>query len=207
MGTLDPACNKYNPNVPLRQPWNDIYLPKTNIPNTASAALATPIMYEELKAVLMTLPNNKAPGPSGIPYDIIKKFSTPLHENLVSFFNCIIDHNVLPSRWQEALLYPIPKPEWWDNDISLTRPIVLLDTFRKILTKIFNTRLNKYLSNNNILEHNNRVGVQGSSYMEIIFQFQAAITTVKTLKKDLYIIIQDLSKAYDWVEIPLLRLA
>lgn len=48
VGTIDPTRNKFDPNIPLRQPWNDIYLPKTNIPITASAALTDPITYEEL---------------------------------------------------------------------------------------------------------------------------------------------------------------
>jgi hypothetical protein len=43
--------------------------------------------------------------------------------------------------------------------------------------------------------------------MEIIFNIQAAITGAKTLKKPLYIMVQDLSKAYDRVDIPLLEKA
>ncbi|EXX61835.1 hypothetical protein RirG_005840 [Rhizophagus irregularis DAOM 197198w] len=85
------------------------------------------------------------------------------------------------------------------------RPIVLLEAIRKILTKIFNNRLNKYLSNNSILQKNNRAGVQGSSCMEIIFNIQASITAAKNLNKPLFIMIQDLSKAYDRVNIPLLE--
>ncbi|CAB4409390.1 unnamed protein product [Rhizophagus irregularis] len=57
------------------------------------------------------------------------------------------------------------------------------------------------------MQPNNRAGIQGSSCMEIIFNIQTTITAASNLKKPLFIMIQDLSKAYDRVDIPLLKKA
>ncbi|GBC31731.2 RNA-directed DNA polymerase from mobile element jockey-like [Rhizophagus irregularis DAOM 181602=DAOM 197198] len=138
---------------------------------------------------------------------MIKQLPDEFLNELIILYNDIIDKGFIPSSWQDALLYPIPKPTWWDNDIQHTRPIVLLDTFRKLLVKVINSRLNLFLSSCEILQHNNRAGTQGSSCMEIILTLQTAIIAANSQKKKLYIMIQDLSKAYDRLNISLLQCA
>lgn len=178
-----------------------------NIPDDAINKLSNPITLEELKSTIKALPNNKAPDPSGITYEMIKQLPDEFLNELIILYNDIIDKGFIPSSWQDALLYPIPKPTWWDNDIQHTHPIVLLDTFRKLLVKVINSRLNLFLSSCEILQHNNRAGTQGSSCIEIILTLQTAITAANSQKKKLYIMIQDLSKAYDRVNISLLQCA
>ncbi|GES73844.1 RNA-directed DNA polymerase from mobile element jockey-like [Rhizophagus clarus] len=132
-------------------------------------------MIEELTNTIKSLPNNKANGPNGLTYEMRKKFSKDYLHIIFSLFN-----NILPNRWQKALLYPIPKPEYWNCDPNKTRPIILLDTLRKIFTKIITARPNTFLASTNALQPNNQAGLQGSSTMiEIIFKLQT-ITTQNT---------------------------
>ncbi|CAB4435335.1 unnamed protein product [Rhizophagus irregularis] len=207
IGLSSTNTSKYDPLIGLDDYWKNFYQKRQNIPREDIELLSSDICMEELQEIIKTLPNNKASGLSKLSYEIIKKLPDNFLKEILYLFNFSLSHNVIPDSWQQALLYPIPKPQWWDNDIKHTRPIVLLDTFRKILTKLINARLNKFVSQNNILQHNNRAGVQGSSCMEIIFNIQATITAATNLKKPLFIMIQDLSKAYDRVDIPLLEKA
>jgi hypothetical protein len=94
---------------------------------------------------------------------------------ITNLLNNILNYNKLPKQWHEALLYPIPKPEWWNCDINKTRPIVLLETLRKIFTKILNNHLNTFLSTTKILQPNNQASIQGTSTMEIITKINTVI--------------------------------
>ncbi|CAB4426586.1 unnamed protein product [Rhizophagus irregularis] len=207
IGLSSTSSSKYDPSTGLDDYWKKFYQQRENVPPEDIELLSSEINMEELCEIIKTLPNNKAPGLSKLNYEIIKKLPNNFLKEILYLFNFSLSHNVIPDSWQQALLYPIPKPHWWDNDIKHTRPIVLLDTFRKILTKLINARLNKFVSKNNVLQDNNRAGIQGSSCMEIIFNIQATITAATNLKKPLFIMIQDLSKAYDRVDIPLLEKA
>jgi hypothetical protein len=169
--------------------------------------MLTPITLQELISTIRSLPNNKAAGPSRISYELIKHLPEDFLIIIVDWYNSILSSTTLPNVWQHALLYLIPKPDWWFYDITKTRPIVLIDCFCKLFTKILNNRLNKFLCTHHLLQHNNQAGLHGSSMMEIIMKLQTVIESAKNNKTPLYILLQDLSKAYDRVNIDLLYLS
>jgi hypothetical protein len=92
---------------------------------------------------------------------------------------------------------------------TANRPITLLETTRKILVSIYSQRLNKILSAENILQHNNQASILGQSTLEPLFVIQHITEhfTKFEPKTPLWIILQNLSKAYDRVNISLLKLA
>lgn len=53
--------------------WQHIYQPILSISSQAYAPLMDPITHDELSCIIRSLPTHKAAGPSGIPYDLIKK--------------------------------------------------------------------------------------------------------------------------------------
>jgi hypothetical protein len=168
-----------------------------------------PISIEELEETLINLGKNKAPGPSGITYEDITYLHKDVKLILISIYNRIINLGIIPTKWREALLFPIPKPYDWDSKLVNTRPITLLETTQKILVSIYSRRLNKILSKENILQYNNRASILGQSTLELLFVIQHItehFTKVDT-QTPLWIILQDLSKAYDRVDISLLKLA
>src|SRR4051795_443004 len=58
----------------------------------------------------------------------------------------------IPSQWKDATIYPIPKPMDWNCYLKNTRPITLLETARKLMTKIMTNRLANILHRHNILK-------------------------------------------------------
>lgn len=183
-----------------------LYEPKDISPEIVNQ-LIIPFTDSDIINLLRTLPNNKAPGINGITYEMLKHFPKDFIFLLTILFNKLLSGDDIPLSWSEALIYPIPKPEWWNGDLTKTHPITLLDTIRKVFVKLFNTRLNIIFSKHKLLQYNNIAGTQGSSTIEIILKINTIIEHCTTSKQKFYILLQDLSKAYDRVDLDLLELA
>src|SRR5688572_4183770 len=95
----------------------------------------------------------------------------------------------------------------WEYDVNKTRPIVLLEIFRKIFSKIITQRLSITLTTYKVLKSNNYTGLPGRSTFELIRTMNILMEDAKLNDKPLYIYFQDISKAYNCVRLPILRLA
>jgi len=88
-----------------------------------------------------------------------------------------------------------------------TRPITLLETARKTFCKIITNRLSAILSEHNILQDHNFAGLPGGSCQTPIHILSSLITDAQINKKELWILSQDISKAFDSIDLNMLRLA
>src|SRR3954467_11466495 len=75
------------------------------------------------------------------------------------------------------------------------------------MTKIMNKRLSSILVNNNILKGNNYAGLPGSNCASPILTLEFIIQDAKSHNKPLFIFLQDISKAFDSMDIRMLKLA
>src|SRR3954454_23107923 len=187
--------------------WQPAYLPSDEIDPTIYKDLLAPPTDEEWKETINNLPNNKAAGLSGIPYDLIKQLSEEASLYLKLLITECFDSEEIPSHWKDATIYPIPKPYDWNCYLSNTRPITLLDTARKLMTRIMNKRLGSILAANNILKGNNYAGLPGSNCSTPIAILESILPDAKSHNKPLFIFLQDISKAFDSMDIRMLQLA
>src|SRR3954452_17273643 len=187
--------------------WQLAYLPSDEINPTIYKDLLAPPTDEEWKEAIKNLPNNKAAGLSGIPYDLIKQLPEEASLYLKLFITECFNLEEIPSHWKDATIYPIPKLYDWNCYLSNTRPITLLDTARKLMTKIMNKRLSSILVNNNILKENNYVGLLGSNCALPIVTLEFIIQDAKFNNKPLFIFLQDISKAFNSMDVNMLKLA
>ena len=113
--------------------------------------------------------------------------------------------SIIPEDWKQAYIYPIPKPIDWQCDITKTRPLTLLDTMRKVVMKILTNRLSRIMAKHGILKGNNFAGLSGRSTELPIKLMQMILEDAKENQKPVWILLQDLSKAYDRVDLTILR--
>jgi len=155
---------------------------------------------EEVENVITLSPSHKAPGPSGIPNECWKKVGKKMKERIVNLFNKIQSTEKMPKEWRRANIIPIAKPKNWEKDITNTRPITLLETLRKIFTKIYTDRIEEACRRYNILKGNNCSVLKGTStHGPIVTLRQILEQTNEEKGKQTWIVLQDMKKAYDSV--------
>ena len=125
----------------MSKSWRDQYKPREYIEENWFDGVIKKIDETEIEEIIRSLPNNKAPGPSEITYEMLKKLGNKGLKTLVDMFNACLMLGSIPESWRQSNIYPIPKKEDWMADLTNTRPIVLMEVTRKCFTKIITSRL------------------------------------------------------------------
>ncbi|CAB4416159.1 unnamed protein product [Rhizophagus irregularis] len=123
--------------------------------------------------------------------------------------NSCLSHGDIPADWREAVVYPIPKSHEFDAQLKNTRPITLLKTVRKCVVKVVTNHLSHLLADNKILQGDNFAGLSGGSTDVPIKMLNAIIHQHKydsSDDQDLWIVSQDISKAFDSMDLNMLKL-
>lgn len=103
------------------------------------------ITNEELIKAAAALKVNKAPGPDGIPNQVLKLAIEENPDMFRSVLQNCLDDGVFPDRWKRQRLVLLPKPGKPPGDPSAYRPICLIDTAGKLLERVILNRLTIYL--------------------------------------------------------------
>src|SRR4051794_1481683 len=98
--------------------------------------------------------------------------------NMIS--NCFAI-SFIPAEWKQAIIYPIPKPQDWNCFLKNTRPITLLDTARKLTTRIMYNRNSVVLVKYEVLTGGNFARLPGGSYNPPIAILEAIINDAQNI--------------------------
>jgi ribonuclease HI len=185
--------------------WQQEYVPKLSInPDWYNSALSE-FTIEEVANTLSQLPNNKACGPSGISYEMLKKAGTSFLQAITALFNRCITTCHIPKQWKEGRIFPISKKPIFDGNLTNTRPISLLEHIKKLYTKLLTNRLNLIFTKHQILSPYNYIALPGNSTAIPIHILNNIIEEARCNSKELWLISQDMSKAYDSVNFDLFQ--
>src|SRR5438046_3091906 len=169
--------------------------------------LMIPISLDEWTTTLTSMPKDKAAGPSKITYEMIQHLGPVAMSELLDLMNKCLKLGYIPSGSREALLFPIPKPHDFEAKLQNTRPITLFETARKCFVKVLTNRLANILTTHNVLRGGNFAGLPGGSCQIPIHTIDTLINDAKNNKKPLWILSQDISKAFDSINLNMLLLA
>jgi hypothetical protein len=177
------------------------------LPNANLDSCSSPISFDELNLVITNSPKHKAPGLNGLTYELFSKLKTLTKQTISNLYNNIIITTTIPNSWKSSNLILLPKKLVWTYNLNNTRPISLIDTSRKIFTKIINNRLSEAITTQNLLSPANYAGVKNQSTMEPLSIVKSKIDTAINLNKELWFASFDIAKAYDSVNLQSLHLA
>eukprot|EP00924_Labyrinthula_sp_SR-Ha-C_P000558 augustus_masked-scaffold_27-processed-gene-2.4-mRNA-1 protein AED:1.00 eAED:1.00 QI:0/0/0/0/1/1/5/0/1086 len=166
-----------------------------------------PPKAEEIKECIKTLKNNKAPGPDNIRNEVLKHVEivqSHAVREIQSFFRLDAFKSKKMRKICRGKVVYLYKQKGSKNDPSNYRPISLLNTHFKLLTKIINNRIAPIL--NKLPDYqagfrNNRSTIQKIEALDTIIK--------ETLKQKIYlrILFIDFAKAFDSISHKFMKLA
>lgn len=118
------------------------------------SSLVAPFSNEEIDSVVRHLPSDKAPGPDGFNTDFLKKCWSIISQDFYNLCSAFHSDSVYLQSLNGSHITLIPKH---DNAVKVSdfRPISLLNTSIKILTKLLANRLQLVMP---MLIHKNQYG-------------------------------------------------
>jgi ribonuclease HI len=110
---------------------------------------------QEVRNVVMSMGNKKAPGEDGIPCEVFKSTVEILPRYMTAIYNGCLRKGTFPQRWKTALMIPITKPGKTESEeASKFRPISLLNTGGKVLEKLLINRINHHVYTKGYMNEN-----------------------------------------------------
>lgn len=142
-----------------------------NIPVTRNIE---PFTVNELKTAASKLRGKKAPGPDGVPSEVIKLAVEVAQDEILDAYNVVFLEGTFPSRWKVGPLVLIPKNEKDVEGKTKVRPICLLDGMGKLYEHLVKDRLIKEIENKGGLssrQYGFRVGMSTMDALEDVLNF------------------------------------
>lgn len=102
--------------------------------------LESPFTMDEIDQIVADLPNNKSPGPDGYTNEFIKGCWPLVAEDFYKLFNAFYNGQICLRSINNSHIVLIPKKDG-PQTVSDYRPISLLNTSLKLLTKLLVNRL------------------------------------------------------------------
>jgi len=193
-GLRDTHMNNMSPQ------WRQEFEPKNYINSNVYEHLMDPPSFDEVREAIYST-KDKAAGLSKLSLNMIK-FSSKEHQIFLTNIGAIaFKFGIVPISWTKGLIYPVPKSTvTWDANITNTRPITLLEVPRKLILKVLTKRLSTIILDNNILKGNNPSVLKGTGCDEVIHLINAAMEDARENNKEMWIVLQDMKRAFDSVD-------
>ena len=112
---------------------------------------APPFTEEELLAASRKLKPKKAPGPDGLPPEVVKIVATSVPQLLLNLMNALLKVQKFPDEWKISDVILITKPGKLLGGLSSYRPICLLNTTSKLLEQLIVARLIREIEEKEVL--------------------------------------------------------
>ncbi|RVE54134.1 hypothetical protein evm_001257 [Chilo suppressalis] len=121
-----------------------------SLPHCGTTMPDIKIMQREVRVELQSLDVRKASGPDGIPAVILKKCAAELSPVLTRLYQCSYSLGRVPETWRDANVRPVPK-KGDRSDPAIYRPIAITSVLCKVLEKVLNNHLTRYLEDHSLI--------------------------------------------------------
>ena len=170
----------------------------TNKSNNDDQEYNLPLTLSELKTAIQNK-KSSATGPDQISYTLLKHMPNEALNTILKLFNQIWSSGIIPDNWKRAECFALPKPGKKHSDPSNYRPITLTSHLCKTLETIINTRLNKFLNDNNLINKFQSGFRANHSTVDQIIRLQTSINHAFHKSNKAVGVFVDIEKAFDMI--------
>jgi hypothetical protein len=157
--------------------------------------LKKPFSFEEIKGILFSLAHNKSPGPDGFPREFYQFFWDLIKVPLKKVFDEFVNGKLDIGRLNFGTITLLPKCED-AMMIQKFRPICLMNTSLKIMTKGMNNRVLSPVAEH-IIDKTQTAFMKSRHIMEGVCVLHEVLHEVKKKKMSGVLFKVDFEKAYD----------
>lgn len=169
--------------------WSELYPIRKDLDD-----LSNDITEEEIKMVITSWPNNKAPGPDGLTGEFYKAFMHALLPDLKKVIHTVTTQPVSLAPLNSSYITLLPKTENPTKPQDF-RPISLIHSVQKIVSKVLANRLQGKIGQ---LVHESQTGfIKGRHITEGFVYAQEMLHYSRKNKIPLAIFKADIHKAFD----------
>ena len=148
-------CSKFTDSMVRAVDYETLFWNTDGVPRVSPGSgetLREAVSLQDFEFLLRQLPNNRAPGPDGLPYELIKEAPDSLKSIILTCINRILTGDALPPQsWLGGLVRFLLKKEEV-TVISGYRPVCLLDTVYKLLSAVLTDRLYRLAERHGLLD-------------------------------------------------------
>lgn len=159
--------------------------------------------FLEVESIINNLKTDSAPGYDNIPTKFIKLAKNDLIPIITQICILCFQLGIFPDLLKCSIIHPVHKGGTKD-DINNYRPISVLPVMSKILEKLINNRLIKYLNSYEILSKSQYGFRAGVSTEDAIRDLTNNVTKLIDNRKKALCIFLDIKKAFDTIYVPIL---
>lgn len=172
---------------------NNPSIPK--LTNEEQEMCDSPLILDECSVALKDLPNGKSPGSDGLPAEFYKMFWSDISSVVIDSYLFSLQEGEMSIDQRRGIITLIPKPDKDKRSLTNWRPITLLNTDYKILTKALANRLQGLISN---LIHTDQTGyIKGRYIGENIRTIADIIDYCEMSNEQGFMVLLDFQKAFD----------
>jgi hypothetical protein len=153
----------------------------------------------EIKDIIKSLANKKAPGNDGISNKILKQLPDNCLTFIKSILNACLKLGYFPAAWKTAKIIPILKPGKTASDPASYRPISLLIGLSKLFEKILKRRINNFIEEKNLLPDEQFGFRTGHNTYHPLTRFKKLIKNSLTEGNSVGLVTIDINAAFDRV--------
>jgi Reverse transcriptase (RNA-dependent DNA polymerase) len=163
--------------------------------NLIKTALSTEVTFEEWNNQLYAKKGRTTPGPTNVTYNMIKAAPPNINKALFLIYKRFYQLKVVPKEWQKRIMALIPKKA--EVTINTLRPIMLLETGRKLWLGIIAARLDNTMTAMDLF-HPAQTGCSHNRGTEdAIMTVLNGLEDAHQRRENLHLISFDTSKAFD----------